>query len=383
MATSELVERASAQTRISRGRLALVIVLLGALVRALAVVGSQMATPPTSPAPPAPLAGLLAVASMDAIFVVDSSSGTAHALTAQTLHDAYPVWSPDGTRLAVSQHDGRGQLQLIDADGGNRHPIVKGLTSGGPVAWSPDGARLAFAGYSYPGGDKPGLYVVNADGTALTLLVPGFGLSHAARLAWSPDASMIAFAATDPARPMDDADGYVFVVDVASGKVSSVSSSHVETQGAPLAWRPGRMELLYAQQYKQFGEPGHEDIVLAERVGDTWQERPVVANLRRSDVTNPMWLASERFAYLRNNRLWVANLDGGPELPIGEPGLNPVAPGCVAPDGSAVAVPLSGSGDVPSDALLLVPTDGEPAIRAVVGFIDPYGPACSWRALRP
>jgi dipeptidyl aminopeptidase/acylaminoacyl peptidase len=377
---SELADRASAQTRTSKGRLALMVVLLGAVVTALAVVGSRLATPP---APQAPLPGLLAVASMDAILVVDPSSGASHAITNQTLHDAYPVWSPDGTRLAVSQHDGRGQLQLIDADGGNRHPIVEGLTSGAPVAWSPDGARIAFAGYYYPGGDEPGLYVVNADGTGLTLLLPGVEMSHAARLAWSPDASMIAFAVSDPARPIDDARRYVYVVDVASGNVGPVSSSHVDSVGAPLAWRPGRMELLYAQQYKQFGELGHEDIVLAERVSDTWQERPVVANLRRSDVTTAMWLDRERLAYVRDNRLWVATLDGQPELPIGEPGLNPVAPGCVAPDGSGVAVPVSESGDVPRDALLLVPTDGSPATRVATGFVDPYGPACSWKALRP
>ena len=381
---SELVERAPRVRGTSRivllvAGLALVVVVLGASVTALAIGGPQ--PEPT----PAPITGLLALASDDTIFIADPAAGTTRAITAKTLHDAYPVWSPDGTRLVVSQHDGRGQLELIDADGSNRHPIVKGLTSAGPAAWSPDGSRLAFAGYSYPGVGEPGLYVVNPDGTALTLLLPGRDMSHAAGLAWSPDGSMIAFAAIDPAKPIDGARGFVFVVDVASGKVSQVSSSHVATTGdAPLGWRPGRMELLYAQQYKQFGELGHEDVILAELVGDTWQERQVVASLRRSDVTNPMWLDGDRVAYVRDNRLWVHALDGSPEFPITEAGLNPTAPGCVAPNGSAVAVPVSQSGgDIGPDALLVVPTNGDPPIRAISGSIDAYGAACSWFAPRP
>ena len=180
--------------------------------------------------------------------------------------------------------------------------------------------------------------------------------------------------------------GIVKVVDVASGDVSAVSTSQVRVmQDAPLAWRPGRMELLYAQQSKQSGEAGHEDIVLAERVGDAWQERPLVTDLRRGEVTYPMWLDGDSFAYVRDNRLWVAHLDGRPEVPIGEPALDPLGPGCVAPDGSAVAVLVADGGteEEPKNALLLVPTDGGPTSRASTGWVDPSAPACSWHASPP
>jgi dipeptidyl aminopeptidase/acylaminoacyl peptidase len=362
-------------------RFALLLVLLGVALAALALVGSRLV------APPAPVPGLLAVAVLDQLFVVDPSTATSEPVTAKTPHDAYPVWSPDGTQIVISQHDGRGTLQLVDADGRNRHPIVDGMTSGAPAAWSPDGGRIAFFGYDYPGGAERGLYVVGADGTGLTKLVPQ-AEGWYGRLAWSPDASMIAYAASDPERPVDGSRGYVYVVDVASGNVTPVSTSHVEVlQDAPLAWRPGRMELLYAQQYKQFGELGHEDVVLAERVGDSWRERPLVTGLRRSAVTVPMWLDVDRFAYVRDNRLWVAGADGRPELPIGEPALNPSGAGCVAPDGSAVAVPAANDetpdGDAPAmTALVLVPTNGGPTIRVDTGWIDMAAPACSWQALR-
>ena len=361
-------------------RFALLVVLLGAAVAALAVVGSRLVTPP------APVPGLLAVAVIDQILVVDPLSGTFDEITDPTPHDAFPVWSPDGTRLALSQHDGRGTLQLIDANGGNRHSIAGDLTSGNPVAWSPDGSRIAFVGYHYPGGDNPGLYIVDADGTSLTLLVPGTGPWGIGRLSWSPDGSTIAFAAAAEAQDDPVVRGYVNVVDVASGDVSSVSTSHVRVmEDAPLAWRPGGMELLYARQDKQSGELGPEAIVLAERVGDGWQERPLVTDLRPSAVSYPMWLDGDSFVYVRDNGLWAANLDGRPELPIGDPGLNLTGPGCVAPDGSAVAVPVpdGGTPEEPKDALLLVPTDVGPTIRTATGWLDPSSPACSWQAVRP
>jgi len=268
----------------------------------------------------------------------------------------------------------------MDADGANLHAVVGDMTSGHQAAWSPDGSRLAFAGYHYPGGRDPGLYVVGADGTNLTLLVPGRVIG---RVAWSPDASMIAFATIDEARPADGVRGYVYVVDVASRNVTAVSTSHVDLEhDVPLAWRPGSLELLYAQQYKQFGELGHEDVVLAERVGDTWRERQLVTGLRRSAVTFPMWLDRDRFEYVRDNQMWVATVDGRPELPIGEPGLD-AGPGCVAPDGSVVAVPVPDTEPAERMALLLVPTDGGATSRLRVGWIDVYGQACSWQAFRP
>ena len=241
----------------------------------------------------------------------------------------------------------------MDADGANRHAVVGDMTSGHPAAWSPDGKRLAFAGYHYPGGGEPGLYIVGADGTELTLLVPEAGVRAIGRLAWSPDGSTIAFAAVPEDQSDDGLGGFVYVVDVASGSVTAVSTSRVDlAQDVALAWRPGGSGLLYAQQAKQVGELRHEDIVLAERVGNTWRERPLVSGILPSAATEflpgaataPMWLDGDRYVYVRDNRMWVATVDGRPEHPIGDPVLDAVVPGCVAPDGSEVAVVVADGG---------------------------------------
>ena len=356
-------------------RLALLVILLAAAVAALAVAGAHLLTPTL------PIPGDLAVGGRAQIVLVDPSSKVARALTLPTANDNFPVWSPDGRRIAFSQTTGRGELQLMDADGGNRHAIVPGITAGLPVAWSPDGERIAFVGGPYPGRTGDSLYVVRADGTDLTMLVPDDKEPGISRIAWSPDGSLIAFAAIDESRPVDGAGGYVYVVDVASRVVTPVSSSHVETFGsiAPLAWRPGAMELLYAQQYED-----HEDVVLAERVGNGWRERPLITSLQPSHSTYPEWLDAERFAYARGGGLWVAGVDGRQEVRIGdvpsdpsEPSPDEPYPGCVAPDGSALAIPLN-VGDADGVAFIVVPTDGRPATR-----IDVPGSACSWQATRP
>jgi Tol biopolymer transport system component len=76
-----------------------------------------------------------------------------------------PDWSPDGERFAFlgNGDDGRG-LWTMRNDGSDPIFLVDTANFGsGPPDWSPDGAQIAFI-------DGPGLSIVNADGTGLTVL---------------------------------------------------------------------------------------------------------------------------------------------------------------------------------------------------------------------
>ena len=94
-----------------------------------------------------------------------------------------PVWSPDGTRVAVVK-DSR-QVWVVDANTGKSIQLAanqpEDLVTG--VVWSPDGRQIA---YHLRKTDRELIYRVGADGTGAEELfrLPGFGLSLTD---WSPD----------------------------------------------------------------------------------------------------------------------------------------------------------------------------------------------------
>jgi WD40 repeat protein len=101
-----------------------------------------------------------------------------------------PAWSPDGRHLA---YVGLNAIGVVDTDGGNAHAITGPGGWAGAPSWSPDGNRLAFNrndDRGYPGE----LYLVNADGTNETRLTSG-GFNNAVP-SWSPDGAQIAFQRT-------------------------------------------------------------------------------------------------------------------------------------------------------------------------------------------
>ena len=125
------------------------------------------------------------------LFVVDVPSGHLHRLTHDRLSYAYPVWSPDGRRIAVYGGGiARGHLDVRTRTG----RVVRrfGARDGGadsPPSWSPDGRRIAFL----PSHDA-------SDGAIVgTLTVGRLRDGHRRRLArrvysaaWSPDGRTIA-----------------------------------------------------------------------------------------------------------------------------------------------------------------------------------------------
>jgi dipeptidyl aminopeptidase/acylaminoacyl peptidase len=75
-------------------------------------------------------------------------SGTPRALTAGTAHSAFPVWSPDGRRLAfIREEQGRGRAVVWDAERDQMHDIGDPFTARIYLApqWDPSGKALIVA----------------------------------------------------------------------------------------------------------------------------------------------------------------------------------------------------------------------------------------------
>src|SRR5262245_19750700 len=122
-------------------------------------------------------------------------------------------WSPDGTRLAVTDAS-TNTLSIIHADGSDRRDIKLELEAD-RVFWRPEGDELVFRGAPLYAAESVGFHVVRADGTGyreVLLLDPENGDASGVL---SPDGNQIMYTQWD-------GDGYpgghLYVVNVESGE---------------------------------------------------------------------------------------------------------------------------------------------------------------------
>ena len=122
-------------------------------------------------------------------------------LTANQDLDHYPMWSPDGSRVAfigerIDEESRRLKdgLYTMAADGSDVREVLppssKGLSAAYPPMWLPDGETLAFLGYEGETQPMRHIYTIRADGTQLSRLVAG----PLSLPAWSPDLDRFAVA---------------------------------------------------------------------------------------------------------------------------------------------------------------------------------------------
>jgi Tol biopolymer transport system component len=118
-----------------------------------------------------------------------------------------PAWSPDRSKIAFSRITDRvpsqaiQQIYVMNANGSNvvnLSNLPDNTRGDGFPVWSPDGTRIAFV---RGGMDSTGLllhiYVMNADGSNQTQLTDST-IGQATSPAWSPDGTRIASDASNP-----------------------------------------------------------------------------------------------------------------------------------------------------------------------------------------
>jgi Tol biopolymer transport system component/imidazolonepropionase-like amidohydrolase len=97
-------------------------------------------------AAPSPDGEALVLAIQGSLWTLPAGGGSATRLTGWEVEATWPVWSPDGTRIAFQNYsESNYQIWSMAPDGSGLTQVTSGHYDHREPAWSPDGGRIAFS----------------------------------------------------------------------------------------------------------------------------------------------------------------------------------------------------------------------------------------------
>jgi hypothetical protein len=164
------------------------------------------------------------------IHLMDVDGANIGKLTDCPARCSLPTWSPSGEYIAYVSDQGTtgDDIFVMKADGSEQRRLVSGGVNLYPV-WSPDGKRIAFA-RSADFNSISYLFLVNPDGTGLKALTDDSASTRQA--SWSPDSRYIVFENFPTGGPI----ATLWIIELQSGKTSPLTTS--SGYYTP-AWKPG------------------------------------------------------------------------------------------------------------------------------------------------
>ena len=123
------------------------------------------------------------------IFTMGADGSAQTPITSFDGDELYPVWSPDGARIAFQQDPGlHPEIWTSKADGTDLRRLTNNSADDLHPAWSPDGAKIVFASdLETPGGNLSDLFVMNAADGSGAVNITNTPTVDEDYPAWSPD----------------------------------------------------------------------------------------------------------------------------------------------------------------------------------------------------
>jgi Tol biopolymer transport system component len=261
-------------------------------------IGSQPRMPP-----PFGLAanGLVAYASGGDIYTVDPITGAREAIVSGPHADREPRWSLDGTRVAFLRSSGRGDaLVIVDARSrqvlATTEPLIEPDTDS--IAWSPDGRSVSIGATH---GGSHALFIVDAGSGDLTPLPIDYRLLEGY---WRPPdgRQLMFYGGREPNLGL-------FLLDVNDGTVTQIAQP-ARPGGLirPAGWTSDGRRVVFT---REDGDGRLRTLVVDLTTG----AEVIFDDVGFGHVSND---GSRMVALTADGRLCVADLSGGPCVPIGQ-----------------------------------------------------------------
>lgn len=170
------------------------------------------------------------------IYVLDFDDLSISPLIKNPGVEEWPVWSPDGTKLAYySTASGDSEIYVANYDGTDQKRLTTSPGVDEDPEWSPDGKRIVFQ--SGRGSKGSNLYVMGADGSAPKALTSGDKIKSVPR--WSPRGNEILYS-TNEFWPGWD----IVLFDIPASKSKALTSGYRSYCRA--AWHPSGGSFVFS-----------------------------------------------------------------------------------------------------------------------------------------